>query len=70
MNKIIKRIKKRLKSKTYWAALAGTVLTIIEANSQTLGQLFPQQYRAYTVMFWPLLMVVLRELTDDALENK
>lgn len=66
MNKIIKR----LKSKTYWAALIGIALTAVEINLQIITPLIPEPYRPYTVMFWPVLMFVLREATKDALEDK
>tara|TARA_R110000868_G_scaffold245270_1_gene501765 strand:+ start:387 stop:587 length:201 start_codon:yes stop_codon:yes gene_type:complete len=63
-------ITQRLKSKTYWVALAGALLTIIEANSGFLEQLVPAPYRAYIIMLWPVLMLVLRELTTTALVDK
>ncbi len=66
MNAIVQR----LKSKTYWVALVGALLTIIEANSGFLGQFIPAPYRAYIIMLWPVLMLVLRELTTTALAQK
>jgi uncharacterized membrane protein len=66
MNAIIQR----LKSKTYWVALVGALLTVIEANSGFLAQFVPAPYRAYIVMLWPVVMLVLRELTTTALANK
>jgi uncharacterized membrane protein len=66
MNPIIQR----LKSKTYWVAIVGALLTIIEANSGFIGQFVPAPYRAYIIMLWPVLMLVLRELTTTALANK
>jgi uncharacterized membrane protein len=60
----------RLKSKTYWVALVGALLTAIEANSGFLGQFVPALYRAYIIMLWPVLMLVLRELTTTALSDK
>jgi uncharacterized membrane protein len=66
MNAIVQR----LKSKTYWVAIVGALLTVIEANSGFLGQLVPAPYRAYIIMLWPVLMLVLRELTTTALADK
>lgn len=66
MNSVIQR----LKSKTYWVAIVGALLTVIEANSGFIGQFVPAPYRAYIIMLWPVLMLVLRELTTTALANK
>jgi uncharacterized membrane protein len=66
MNAIIQR----LKSKTYWAAVVGALLTAIEANSGFLGQFIPAPYRNYIIFLWPVLMLVLRELTTTALASK
>ena len=66
MNLVIQR----LKSKTYWVAIVGALLTVIEANSGFIGQFVPAPYRAYIIMLWPVLMLVLRELTTTALANK
>tara|TARA_R110002126_G_scaffold59970_1_gene156658 strand:+ start:2603 stop:2803 length:201 start_codon:yes stop_codon:yes gene_type:complete len=66
MNLIIQR----LKSKTYWVAIVGALLIVIEANSGFIGQFVPAPYRAYIIMLWPVLMLVLRELTTTALANK
>jgi uncharacterized membrane protein len=60
----------RLKSKTYWVALVGAMLTVIEANSGFIAQFVPSQYRTYIIMLWPVLMLVLRELTTSALAEK
>lgn len=61
---------KRLKSKTYWAALTGAALTIIEANSGMFSQLFPPESRPWLVLAWPLVMISLREVTTGALGDK
>ena len=60
----------RLKSKTYWVALLGALLTIVEANSGFFGQYIPMPYRTYIVMLWPVLMLALREVTTTALAEK
>lgn len=64
------KIKKRLKSKTYWAAIAGTLMTVLEANGTGLSQLLPPESRVWAMMFWPVLMIMLRELTTTALSDK
>jgi uncharacterized membrane protein len=66
MNAIIQR----LKSKTYWVALVGALLTVIETNSGFIGQLLPAPYNIYIVMLWPVLMLILREVTTTALSDK
>ena len=66
MNAIIQR----LKSRTYWVALVGAMLTVIEANSGFFGQYIPMPYRMYAVLLWPVLMMVLREITTTALADK
>ena len=66
MNAIVQR----LKSKTYWVAIVGALLTAIDANSGFLGQFIPAPYRAYIIMLWPVLMLILRELTTSALADK
>lgn len=65
------KIKQRLKSKTYWAAIVGAVLMILEANGAGIfSQFVSEAARPYLVMLWPAVMVALRELTTDALANK
>jgi uncharacterized membrane protein len=60
----------RLKSKTYWVAVIGALLTAVEANSGFLSQFMPAEYRPYVVMLWPVIMLVLREFTTSALADK
>jgi len=60
----------RLKSKTYWVALIGALLTAIEVNSGFLGSFIPMPYRDYIIMLWPVLMLILREVTTSALSDK
>lgn len=66
MNKLIQR----LKSRTYWVAILGALLTAIEVNSGFLGSFIPMPYRNYVIMLWPILMLTLREVTTSALVNK
>jgi len=66
MNTIIQR----LKSKTYWVAILGALLTAVEVNSGFLGSFIPMPYRNYVILLWPVLMVILREVTTSALSDK
>ena len=66
MNTIIQR----LKSKTYWVAILGALLTAVEVNSGFLGSFIPMPYRNYVILLWPVLMVLLREITTSALADK
>jgi len=60
----------RFKSKTYWVAIVGALLTAIELNSGFLGSFIPMPYRNYIILLWPVLMVILREVTTSALSDK
>jgi uncharacterized membrane protein len=60
----------RFKSKTYWVALIGALLTVAEVNSGFLSNFLPVFYRPYIIMFWPVIMLMLREMTTVALADK
>ena len=60
----------RLKSKTYWAAIIGALLTGLDAQSGFFSQYFPVEYRPFVPMFWPVLMMAMREVTNSALGDK
>jgi len=60
----------RLKSKTYWAAILGAALTAVEINSGFLAGLLPAEHRQWAIMFWPVAMIALREVTTAALSDK
>jgi uncharacterized membrane protein len=60
----------RFKSKTYWVAIVGALLTAVELNSGFLGSFIPMPYRNYVILLWPVLMVILREVTTSALSDK
>ena len=63
-------ILQRLKSKTYWVAFVGALLTAVELNSNFLGSFILLPYRNYVIMLWPVLMLTLREVTTTALADK
>jgi len=60
----------RLKSKTYWAAIIGALLTGLDAQGGFFSGYFPVEFRPYVPMFWPLLMMAMREVTNTALSEK
>jgi uncharacterized membrane protein len=60
----------RLQSRTYWVAILGALLTIIEANSGFISSFLPAAYAKYAVMLWPVLMLTLREITTTSLSEK
>lgn len=61
---------KRLKSKTYWAAIVGALLMVIEHNSGFFSTFLPDSVRTMAVLMWPVIMVALREVTTTALAEK
>ena len=63
-------ILQRLKSKTYWTAIVLALLTVAELNGGFLTSFVPVTYRAYLLMLWPVVMVIVREFTTTALANK
>ena len=67
---MLELIKQRLQSKTYWAALIGALLTMLEANSGFVSQYVAPEHRQYLIMLWPVLMLGLREVTKTALADK
>jgi hypothetical protein len=67
---MIDKIKTRLKSKTYWAAITMAALSIIEVNAQLVTSVLPPEYRGYLLLSWPLVMITLREVTTGALSDK
>lgn len=66
MDKVIKL----LKSKTFWVAIVGALLTIAEVNSGMFASLMPPAYQPYLLAFWPLVMIVMRTVTTTALSEK
>jgi hypothetical protein len=50
--------------------MVGAMLAVIEANSGFFGQYIPFPYRTYAVLLWPVLMLLLREVTTTALADK
>lgn len=66
MNAIIQR----LKSKTYWAAILGTVLVVLEQNAGIFSAYLPAHMRQFAVLFWPVAMIALREVTKTPVSEK
>lgn len=61
---------KRLKSKTYWAAIVGATLVVVEQNSGILSAYLPESIRTMAVLLWPVIMVALREATTKPVSAK
>lgn len=66
----MRAIIKRLKSKTYWAAIFGTALVVLEQNSGVVSGYLPAEYRSLAVLVWPVLMIALREVTTKPVSDK
>lgn len=66
----MKAIIKRLKSKTYWAAIGGTMLVVLEQNSGIISGYLPESMRSLAVLMWPVLMIALREVTTKPVAEK
>ena len=66
----MKPIVKRLKSKTYWAAIIGSSLVVFEQNAQFFSQYLPESMRQLSILMWPVLMVALREMTTTPVSEK
>lgn len=69
MNTLVK-LKNRLLSKTYISALLLGIITAVDMNTQFLSGLFPEAYRPYLLMAWPVTMMTLREMTKTAVDDK
>lgn len=64
------KLKQRLKSKTYWAAIVGALLVVIEQNSGVFSTYLPVSLCDMAVLMWPVMMIALREVTTAALTDK
>ena len=60
----------RLKSKTYWAAILGTLITVVDANLGVVSSMLPGSLAVYTPLLWPMVMVALREVTTTSIAKK
>lgn len=63
-------IAQRLKSKTYWAAMIMAALSIVEAQSGVLARLLPAELVPFWPLIFPMVMMILREMTKTALSEK
>lgn len=66
----MKAIAQRLKSKTYWAAVIGAALVVLEQNSGVFSAYLPESLRGIAVLMWPVLMIALREVTTTPVAEK
>lgn len=67
---MIDKLKQRFRSKTYWAALIGALITAAEVNSGLLSSYVGADMRPWMLALWPILMGVMREVTATALSDK
>lgn len=63
-------LRQRWESKTYRVAIIGALLTLLEQQSGVISQFVPVEYRQYLIAAWPLLMLLMREKTKEALAEK
>ena len=66
----MRALAKRFKSKTYWAAIAGAMLVVLEQNSNAFSAYLPAEWRGMAVLMWPVLMIALREMTTKPVADK
>lgn len=69
-NPILSGIVQRLKSKTYWTAIIGALLIVVEQSSGLFSAYLPEDMRTITVLLWPVLMITLREITKTSIDEK
>lgn len=67
---MLEKLKQRLLSKTYWAAVIGALLTIAEVQGGYITSFLPTGQGKYLLMLWPVVMLILREVTTTALSGK
>lgn len=67
---MLEKLKQRLLSKTYWAAVIGALLTIADAQGGYISSLLSPGQGKYLLMLWPIIMLTLREVTTTALSDK
>ncbi len=63
-------LRQRWKSKTYRAAVLLALLSGIEISSGFFAGHVPDAVRPWLVMAWPLLMMLMREVTTASLAEK
>ena len=67
---ILSGIVQRLKSKTYWTAIIGALLIVVEQSSGLFSTYLPEDMRTIAVLLWPVLMITLREITKTSIDEK
>ena len=70
LSPLIAFVAQRLKSKTYAAATLGTLITFADLNFDLLSLFVPEGYKPLLIVLWPVLMLVMREATTEALSSK
>jgi hypothetical protein len=69
-SRVITLLKQRLTSKTYWAGIILALLTVIEVKAGIVAAYLPPQYQPYLLAVWPIVMMLMREVTTTALSDK
>ena len=69
-NPILSGIIQRLKSKTYWTAIVGALVVVVEQSSGVISAYLPEPLRWIAVLLWPVLMITLREITKTSIDEK
>jgi hypothetical protein len=70
LSRVIKLLKQRFTSKTYWAGIILALLTVIEVKSGFVASYLQPEYQPYLLAVWPIIMVLMREITTTALQDK
>jgi hypothetical protein len=67
---VLTLLKQRLTSKTYWAGIILALLTVVEVKSGIAASYLPPEYQPYLIAVWPIIMLLMREVTVTALSDK
>jgi hypothetical protein len=70
LSRVITLLKQRLTSKTYWAGIILALLTVVEVKVGIVATYIPPQYQPYLIAVWPVVMMLMREVTTTALSDK
>jgi hypothetical protein len=69
-SRVLNLLKQRFTSKTYWAGIILALLTVIEVKSGIVAAYLPLEYQPYMLAVWPIAMMLMREVTTTALQDK
>jgi hypothetical protein len=69
-SRVLTLLKQRLTSKTYWAGIILALLTVVEVKAGIIAAYLPVEYQPYLIAVWPVVMMLMREVTTTALADK